>query len=220
MTHFYHMVHQAYDTLISTIYLAGIWGRGQMIPSTYVDRVIISVLFYNTIHFCLLMLYHSNPTRIENNLIFPHERIFNQLLTFSCWRKAVVVLEARSQTLAGPLFPKETRYFPSGLQDNKVRYLISYITNTAGRMYKILFFPFYGSCNLRVILVHAINLKSRSFTDLWALASSRIITMLGHFKTLKFPSCTTQNSDSHHILYLHEPRHILEKIFSNGIDEA
>ena len=46
-----------------------------MIQSTYADRVIISVLFYNTIHFCLLMLYHSNPTQIENNLIFPHGRI-------------------------------------------------------------------------------------------------------------------------------------------------
>ena len=87
-------------------------------------------------------------------------------------------------------------------------------------MYKIPFFPFHGSCNLIVILVHATNLKSRSFTDLWAPALSRIITMLGHSKTFKFPSCTAQNSDSHNILYLHEPWHILEKRFSNGIDEA
>jgi hypothetical protein len=42
-------------------------------------------------------------------------------LTFSFEREATTVEEVISQTLAGPRFPNETRYFPSRLQDKQAK---------------------------------------------------------------------------------------------------
>ncbi len=133
------------------------------------------------------------------------------MLTFSFGRETGPFSEVTSQTLAGPLFPKETRYFPSGLQDNKaiLSVQLHYIKEVTCTNF---LFPFFGSCKLRVIFqVHDINLKSTSFTDLWASASLRIMSIPGQLKTLNFPSCTAENAESYGILYVNEPRQIWDK---------
>jgi len=44
-----------------------------------------------------------------------------------------------------------------------------------------------------LMLLCTSNLKCKSFTQEWALDSLRIISMLGHLKTLRLPSCTAPN---------------------------
>ena len=45
------------------------------------------------------------------------------------------------------------------------------------------------------------DLKSKSFTVEWALGSLRIMSKLGHLKTLKFPSCTAFKSENNNASY-------------------
>lgn len=53
----------------------------------------------------------------------------------------------------------------------------------------------------RKIIYNIADLKSKSLTEEWELGSLRTMSKLGHFKTLKLPSCTVFKSENNNASY-------------------